>query len=91
MFLAIFTIHPAFAIFPAFGFLLLDRLRPSLLVRSVAVAWLIYGVYEYLMLARVLCSGECNIRVDLLIIYPVLLILSVAAIIKFARAPRATA
>ncbi|MBC7601308.1 MAG: hypothetical protein H7255_01425 [Ramlibacter sp.] len=25
------------------------------------------------MFARVLCSGECNIRVDLLVIYPVLL------------------
>ena len=39
----------------------------------LAVAWLLYAVYEWLMVQRVLCSGECNIRVDLLLLYPVLL------------------
>ena len=39
----------------------------------LALLWLAYCVYEYLMYARVLCSGECNIRVDLLLIYPALL------------------
>lgn len=39
----------------------------------LALLWGAYAVYEYLMYARVLCSGECNIRVDLLIIYPALL------------------
>lgn len=34
-----------------------------------ALAWLAYALYEYLMLARVLCSGECNIRIDLLLIF----------------------
>jgi hypothetical protein len=38
-----------------------------------ALGWCVYAVYEYLMYRRVLCSGECNIRVDLLLIYPVLL------------------
>jgi hypothetical protein len=88
MFFALFIAHPAFAIFPAFAFLLLDRLRHGRLVRFAAVAWLLYGVYEYLMKYRVLCSGECNIRVDLLVIYPLLLIISIAAIVKFARVPR---
>ena len=37
-----------------------------------ALGWGAYGAYELLMKARVLCSGECNIRVDLLLIYPVL-------------------
>jgi hypothetical protein len=41
--------------------------------------WLLYGAYESLMYARILCSGECNIRVDLLLIYPILLIVTVAA------------
>ena len=31
------------------------------------------------MYARILCSGECNIRVDLLLIYPILLIVTLAA------------
>ncbi len=60
-------------------------------VRSAAIAgflWLLYGVYEYLIHARVLCSGECNIRVDLLAIYPLLLIVSVIALWNIARARR---
>jgi hypothetical protein len=40
---------------------------------TLALLWLAYAIYEYLMYARVLCSGECNIRIDLLVIYPVLL------------------
>lgn len=39
----------------------------------LALLWLAYSVYEYLMCTRVLCSGECNIRIDLLLIYPALL------------------
>ncbi len=35
--------------------------------------WLSYAVYEYFMYTRVFCSGECNIRIDLLLICPLLL------------------
>ncbi len=51
-----------------------------------AIAWAAYGGYEYLMLTRVLCTGECNIRVDLLRIYPLLLTASIIAIIQAIRA-----
>lgn len=44
---------------------------------AAAFAWLLYAGYEYLMYTRVLCSGECNIRVDLLLIYPLLLLLTI--------------
>ncbi len=37
------------------------------------------------MQIRVLCSGECNIRVDLLLIYPILLVYSIAAIIRIGK------
>ena len=48
---------------------------------SVAAAlWIGYGVYETLMHMRVLCSGECNIRVDLLLFYPVLLVATIVAL-----------
>ena len=50
-------------------------------VIGISVAWFVYGVYEYLMHYRVLCSGECNIRIDLLLLYPILLILSIVALI----------
>jgi hypothetical protein len=48
-------------------------------------AWLMYAPYEYLMHARVLCSGECNIRVDLLILWPVLAILALAVPLRAVR------
>lgn len=51
----------------------------------VAASWAAYAVYEYLMHLRVLCSGECNIRVDLLLIYPVLLLLSIAGVVTAIR------
>lgn len=50
-----------------------------------AFSWGVYAAYESLMLTRVLCSGECNIRVDLLLIYPFLLVVSIAAIVQTVR------
>ena len=56
--------------------------------RSAAIAaalWIAYGVYETLMLMRVLCTGECNIRVDLLLFYPVLLVATLVALWRTLR------
>jgi len=36
------------------------------------------------MKVRILCSGECNIRVDLLLIYPILILVSLAGVIMYA-------
>ena len=52
------------------------------------VLWLVYAVYETGMHERWLCTGECNIRIDLLAIYPVLLVASLAAAISLLRGPR---
>jgi hypothetical protein len=60
----------------------------------VGVVWLLYALYETGMKQRWLCTGECNIRVDLLLIYPVLLVSLVAAGVSLLRArksPRPTA
>jgi hypothetical protein len=46
----------------------------------VALAWWLYSLYEYAMYYRVLCSGECNIRIDLLVLYPVMLVATVVAL-----------
>lgn len=61
----------------------------------LAFLWAAYSVYEYLMYTRVLCSGECNIRIDLLLIYPALLgstvwVALVVAIQAFKRRRHAT-
>ena len=69
-------------------FFALSRSTWSKLLITSATAWLLYGVYEYLMRFRVLCSGECNIRIDLLLIYPILLILSIIAIVMLVKRPR---
>ena len=62
---------------------------PRTLAPVVAASlWLLYGVYEYLMQIRMLCSGECNIRVDLLLIYPILLIVTLAAVMSVVKALR---
>ena len=59
--------------------------RVSLVTANV---WLLYGAYEMAMKLRILCTGECNIRVDLLLIYPVLLALSVWSVVSAVRARR---
>lgn len=86
--LGIFIAWPALALLPAalFGFLYMLRRHRLLLV--TALLWLAYGVYEYGMKLRILCSGECNIRVDLLLIYPVLVLLTVASVALYFRAQK---
>lgn len=73
---------PLFAV--VFGLLIVGSFRVTRfrLVLLTGVLWILYGIYEYLMQIRVLCSGECNIRVDLLLIYPILLIYTVASMIR---------
>ena len=68
----LFVAAPLLALLPAFvfGLLFWRTHRRSPLV--AAIAWLAYTFYEEAMRRRILCSGECNIRVDLLLLYPVL-------------------
>jgi hypothetical protein len=55
---------------------------------AIGVLWLLYAAYETGMHERWLCSGECNIRIDLLAIYPGLLIGLLAAAISLLRGPK---
>jgi hypothetical protein len=64
-------------------------LSRKIIFSVAAVLWLLYGVYESMMYARILCSGECNIRVDLLLIYPILFIVTIAACVSAAKTLRA--
>jgi formate hydrogenlyase subunit 3/multisubunit Na+/H+ antiporter MnhD subunit len=77
--MTIFIAYPVVA--AAVGVLLLvaGRRTRQRTAAGVGILWLLYAAYELGMQQRWLCSGECNIRVDLLLIYPVLLIGLVAA------------
>ena len=66
----------------------LGRSRGRRTVIVVGVIWLLYAAYETAMRLRWLCSGECNIRVDLLLIYPLLLAITVVGIVSLVRARR---
>jgi len=82
---AVFILAPILGLIPTIlflGFYLKLKRWPILLA---AIFWSVYTVYEYLMHVRVLCSGECNIRVDLLVIYPLILAVSFIAIISIIR------
>lgn len=61
-------------------FLIAWSLRRNHLLLVAGTVWPLYFVYEYLNYKRITCSGECDIRVDLLVIHPALLILTVVAV-----------
>jgi len=62
----------------------LYSLSKSLFILNTAISWLAYVPYEYGMKFRLLCSGQCNIRVDLLLIYTLLAALSLVSLVTFA-------
>jgi hypothetical protein len=47
-----------------------ERPRPAVIVSGIL--WLLYAVYEHLVATGVLCDPGCNIRVDLLFLFPIL-------------------
>ena len=91
MILGIFIGAPWLALLPAVGFFVLYRRSHRAMPLVAAIAWVLYTVYEYGMYLRYLCTGECNIRVDLLLITPALWILSIWAVVQLLRRPRGAA
>jgi len=56
-------------------------LTKSKAAQAVGCAWLFYCLYEFLMKYRILCSGECNIRIDLLLLFPILGVASLVGVV----------
>ncbi len=83
--LSVFIVYPWAALGVAAVFAALWARRRRRPAAVAALLWAGYSVYEYLMHVRVLCSGECNIRVDLLLLYPVLLLVSLWAAVSLLR------
>lgn len=86
--MGIFVLHPLLALLPALLFAGLWFWRRRAIAASAGIAWLAYCAYEWAMQARLLCSGDCNIRIDLLLILPLLLALSLWALIASLRQSR---
>jgi hypothetical protein len=86
--MAILIAYPWLAALIGVPLLELGRRRGHRPMVGAGVAWLLYAVYETGMKQRWWCSGECNIRVDLLLVYPVLLLLTVAGVISLLRTRR---
>ena len=83
--MAIFIQYPWIAALVGVSLLALGRWRrPGATVAGVV--WLLYAAYETGMKQRWLCTGECNIRVDLLLVYPLLLGVTVVGVVSLFRA-----
>ncbi len=76
--MGVFIAWPWLALIPAAVFLAIYRLSRRKVAAGSALAWLGYALYEYAIYRRWVCSGECNIRVDLLLLYPALVVITVA-------------
>ncbi|MGH2662056.1 MAG: hypothetical protein ACRDH8_04485 [Actinomycetota bacterium] len=62
---------------PFMLFLLTFLVRRDWWVFGALSVWALYGVWEALIQYQVTCDAECNIRVDLLLIFPVVIVASV--------------
>ena len=80
--LTVFIEQPFAALIPAIGFAIAGAIRKRPLAGLAGAVWFSYALYEAGMKARLLCSGECNIRVDLLFIYPLLWVLTLVALVQ---------
>ncbi|HEY5900463.1 MAG TPA: hypothetical protein VIV54_23070 [Burkholderiales bacterium] len=88
---AVFIKWPLGAFIPAAAFGAAYAWCRRIVVLSASLAWALYAMLETLNKAGITCSGECNIRIDLLIIYPVLWIISIAGVVALALGRRRAA
>lgn len=84
--LSVFMVHPWLAAVVGVPFVALGWKVRRWGVVTTGAMWLAYAAYETGMQQRWLCTGECNIRVDLLLIFPVLVISSIFAAVSLRRA-----
>ena len=73
-----FYVFVAAAVALYFASAALRRPRPGVIV--AAIVWLLYAVYEFLIGNGTLCDANCNIRVDLILIWPLVWIASLFGI-----------
>ena len=79
--MAILVSQPWLALGPVALFVLCAAATRSRVALVVAGLWALYCFYELAMKYRILCSGDCNIRIDLLALYPLLLLATVIGLL----------
>jgi hypothetical protein len=86
--MAVFIEHPLLAAVIGLLLLALGRSLHRGLAMTAGVMWLMYSVWEFAIKQRWLCRGDCDIRADLILIYPVLFLGSLAAVVSLLIRPR---
>lgn len=75
------------AVLVAVGHLVVAAQRPRLALIVSAILWVLYAVWEYHIANGTLCDKDCNIRVDLVVLFPILLIATLYARSAYLRPP----
>lgn len=79
---AVFVAVPWLAIIPAaILYWVFSRFRFRVALYA-SLLWLAYMIYELAIWFKILCEEDCNIRVDLLVIYPVLAVISLLVLVR---------
>ena len=86
--MAVFIEHPQYAAVIGILLVTLGRVLHRRLTTVAGVMWLMYSLWEFGIKQRWLCRGDCDIRADLIFIYPLLILGSVAALVALVMKPR---
>ena len=86
--MAVFIEHPLLAAVIGILLVTLGRVLHRGLTTTAGVMWLMYSLWEFAIKQRWLCRGDCDIRADLIFIYPLLILGSVAAVVGLVKKPR---
>jgi hypothetical protein len=82
---AIMIEYPFLSLIPSFVLGVIYFNKRKKLIGITAILWFWYFIYETLNHLRITCSGECNIRIDLLLIAPMLFLLTVISLVTLFR------
>ena len=86
--MGVFVEHPLLAAVIGILFVTLGRVLHRSLATAAGVMWIIYSLWEFAIKQRWVCRGDCDIRADLIFIYPLLILGSVAAVVGLVIKPR---
>ena len=86
--MAVFIEHPLLAAVIGILLVTLGRVLHRGLATAAGVMWIMYSLWEFAIKQRWLCRGDCDIRADLIFIYPLLILGSVAAVVGLVMKPK---